>query len=108
MKIREFLAVEVMGGRPQQYGPDWWYKFPSGQDCLVKDWRPDELIEQAIMCAEKGYGWMITSNEGNCRANVFMEKGTPTNPTFGATGTGETPATALSLAVARAAGWKDE
>lgn len=107
MNLREFLAVEVMGwSKPYQKNNHssnpWFY----ADDMPVNHWRPDELIEQAIMCARKqGGGWAIVEYlAGGCHGMVDMDN----IGNYRGRADAKEPAAALSLAVAKAARWKDE
>ena len=112
MNLREFLAVEVMGwSKPYQKNSHssnpWFY----ADDMPVNQWRPDELIEQAIMCARK-VPHLIGVEFDYRPAGIICTVLTYPNSTEGvqhfSTGLEETESKALSIAVADAAGWKDE
>ncbi len=105
--LREFLATEVMGWK--RWGDYWGNPDVVGSgEYTVYTWRPDELIEQAIMCAEKhGSYAFYKADEIYCDDEYeYTAEVTPSE--WGMVARGKTLAEAVSLAVARAAGWKDD
>ena len=108
--LNEYLAVEVMNyiiadkgclsGQPDVYTDGF------GSLCAVDKWNPRENIEQARQCADQFPYWLI---QKEALGKYFAEvKHTLHDSELPAIGKAETAERALSLACARAKGWKDE
>ncbi len=112
MNLNEFLAVEVMGWKLETLDQFSFWVDPKQRDWTGKDrlqvensiWNPRENIEQAKMCAEQ----MI---------RYVCGKGKKSEPAYSAvvyfngkafSASGGRLEEALSLAVARARGYRDE
>ena len=113
MNINEFLATEVMGWRRKKGHHDTngpilhaHYIDPANKDFWLDahDWNPTENIEQAMMCLEqidshKGYVEIFRGKSGWPWSVRFR----PNDEYVG----DESLPMAISLACARAAGWKE-
>jgi hypothetical protein len=113
-ELNEFLAVEVMGWLPSRestiihaayFDPKKYdEKFASdeqGYEFLIKDWNPSENIEQAMMCLDQYQIWRIDKGWNNYYLSIYRGS----DHIFAKN---ENRTLAISLACARAKGWKDE
>ncbi len=104
MNINEHLAVNVMGFIPTDLNG---LVFYSGIDCLIDNWKPLENIEQAFMCLEKFTDWEITRSSAVEDTYDEYEIYIPTEKRGKRYTSAEFITKAISLACAKATGWKE-
>jgi hypothetical protein len=95
-KLNEFLAVEVMGWCIED--DDAYFDSAGIFQEPVYMFQPDKNIEQAMMCLEKFLHWQIDCKPAGFYVHIKDEIGI----------SHESLPIAISLACARAKGWKDE
>lgn len=111
--INEFLAVDVMGWELANYQtmvcdpiPYYFQKEkPSYPYMRASDWNPCENIEQAMMCAEKmdRVDWRYL-NAAHHIHTAWARK--ELLDLFTSHASGKSAAEAISIAIAKAAGWE--
>ena len=98
--LREHLAIKTMGAKVIEGRKHKIYDFPSGELTPVVLWKPDEYDDQAKECLETfDVGWCVKTyrdNNYSCRIGSH-------EPVID-----KSELMAISLACARATGWKDE
>ena len=106
MNINEFLATEVMGWHKEGQTKDYqWVDSEGSDEEWAAFWNPSENISQAMMCLERFEGWELTKDSVDGYLCVVWT--TKHHGVWCDNAGGPSLPMAISLACARAKGWKD-